>query len=115
MAKRTSLVFEDENLLRGVREQAIMAKIPMNQYIQDLIREDLRKKVGCKLIKIYDDGSREESELWSRYDAANAIKDCVNQMKNPAFTLDGQTAVTKRLADWEMWEHDELIASSNRR
>ena len=111
MAKRTSLVFDDEGLLRGVKEQAILQGVPMNQYIQDLIRADLREKVGCRLVKIYDDGTREENDLWSRYDAVNAVHECQQQRANPSFTLDGQT-LAPRLIDWKLYEKGELVISA---
>ena len=112
MAKRTSLVFEDENLLRGVREQAIVAGTTMNQYIQDLIRDDLRDKVGCKIVKHYSDGTTDETDLWSKYDATNEAYKCQQLINEPSFTEDGQTPLLRRLESWELYEKGEKIGES---
>ena len=111
MAKKATLVFDDESLLRGVREQAILENKSMSQYIQDLIRDDLRQKVGCKIVKRYTDGTTEETEMWSLYEAGNTFTDAVNQIRNPMFTEDGQTA-TKILDSIEVYEKGEKVAES---
>ena len=109
--KKATLVFDDDGLLLGVREQAILEGKTMSQYIQDLIRDDLREKVGCKIVKRYTDGSIDEMEMWSMYDASNVFSDGVNQIQNPSFTNDGQST-TKILESIEVYEKGKRVASS---
>lgn len=111
MAKRTTLLFEDEALLRGIKEQAILEKSSMNQYILDLIKEDLRNKVGAKVIKKYSDGTTEEMEMWSMYDASNEFNDCVRRITEPSFTENG-VYPTKILESVELYEKDKKVGEA---
>lgn len=110
MAKRTTLIFEDEALLRGIKEQAILEKVSMNQYILDLIKADLREKVGGKIVKNFSDGTSEETEMWSMYDAHNEFNDCLKRITEPSFTEDGLTP-SKVLESVELFEKGKKVGS----
>lgn len=103
------MVFEDESLLMGLREQAINSDKTMAEYVQDLIRQDLRRKVGYKLTVTYEDGTTTTEDLWTIVSVKSMQSILGKVIDDPSLYDDFKDIFKKRPIAYDLYKHKDLL------
>lgn len=73
MGNKTQITFSSEHALEGARKEAKQQGISLSEYVESLVRQDLKEKLQFKIISHYSNGdTREEADFFTENDLTNS-------------------------------------------
>lgn len=103
--QRASIGFKDRYMLAGAKAAAKEQGKTFSEYVTELIGEDLKKRLGYRIVAHYSNGkTHEETEFYSYTDLMESVNAYGQIWVQGEPTYDGSY-----LTAFEVYEHDKII------
>lgn len=110
MKKYVNIGFNDECVIQGAKEEAEYQGIRLSEYVEELIKNDLKSKLQYKIVAHYSNGdTQEETDFFTDKDLGESVM-AYNMILNRKEPLPYYSPVEVFLTGFEVWKHGIMIS-----
>ena len=110
MKKYVNIGFKDEYVIQGAREEAEYQGVRLSEYVEELIKNDLKSKLQYKIVAHYSNGdAQEETDFFTDKDLGESVM-AYHMILNRKEPLPYYSPEEVFLAGFEVWKHGNMVS-----
>lgn len=107
MSKKATVTFNDDYMILGAKAQAQEEGKTFSQYIEELVKVDLEKKLQHKIVAYYESGKTHiETHFYTEADLRESVIAYASIYSKKERDFDGDL-----LIGYEVYKHGELLTA----